>query len=143
MWSKRFERPFALRPPEPRVLIAAAAVTWLPALVLVMHAPVPDGVRAFLAVWLAGAVVLEIREWRHRPAVARWGPGRGWVLEWTDGMQRPARLLDTSRVFPRLLVLRWSLASGQRINLLFLPRRGQATTQRRMRVLLRHGRANG
>lgn len=143
MWSKRFERPFALRPPEPGVLAALAAVTWLPAFLLVIHAPTPDAVRGLLALCLAGAVALEIREWRRRPATASWAPGRGWILEWADGTQWPARLLDTSRVFPWLLVLRWSLGSGRRVSLLFLPGRGQGTTLRRMRVLLRHGRANG
>jgi hypothetical protein len=109
----------------------------------VIHAPIGDGLRGLLALCLAGAVALEIRDWRHRPAIASWVPGRGWTLEWNDGKQRPARLLDSSRVFPWLLVLRWSLDSGRRVNLLFLSRRGQATELRRIRVLLRHGRANG
>ncbi|MGD2032295.1 MAG: hypothetical protein PVI25_03985 [Gammaproteobacteria bacterium] len=143
MWSKRFERPFALRPADPAILVALAAVTWLPASLLVIHASIADELRGLLALCLAGAAALEIRDWRRRPAIASWAPGRGWSLEWADGKQRSARLLDTSRVFPWLLVLCWSLDSGRRVNLVFLSRRGQRTELRRIRVLLRHGRANG
>jgi hypothetical protein len=125
------------------LLSALAAVTWLPACLLVICSPIPDAARGLLAVGLAGAVASEIRGWCRRPELASWRPGGGWILEWPDGTQRPARLLGTSRVFPGLLTLSWSLASGRRVNLLLLPRRGDATNFRRLRVLLRYGRANG
>ncbi len=143
MYSTRFERPLILRPTEPRKLAAAAVVVWIPAAVLIAVAPIPDVASQVLAAWLVAAATIEISEWRRQPVRAIWRPRAGWSLEWPDGSRRSARLLNSSRICTPGLALNWTVAPTGRVRLVFLPGRAGATTLRRLRVVLRHGRADG
>jgi hypothetical protein len=143
VWSKRFETPLILHPPEAAELAAAALAVWVPAAVLLVMAPIPLPASLVLAAWLLAASAWEIRTWSLQPARAVWRPRQGWSLEWADGSRRSARLCSDSRVYPGWLALEWSVTRGRRVRLLLLPGRGRATSLRRLRVLLRCGRAAG
>jgi len=143
MWSRRFETPLVLHPPDRSVLAAIALAAWVPATVLVATAPIPMPAALVLGMWLLVSVGREIRTWSRQPARAIWRPRTGWSLEWPDGSRQPARLSHCSRIYPGWLALDWTVMPSRRIRWLLLPTRGRAATLRRLRVLLRYGRADG
>lgn len=143
MWSRRFEQPIVLRPPERLTIAGLALLVWLPAGLGILLAPIPGLVRWLLLPMFALAIGSEIRSWLRWPDKMIWRPGAGWMLEWRDGTRRVAKLLGSSRVLPRILALSWSLRGAPRIHVLVLRRAGEAAARRRLRVLVRLGRANG
>ncbi len=143
MWSRRFERPFILRPLDVRVRLGIAAFTWIPVVVLMLASPIPTPARCAMGLWLAASVVLEVRGWSRQPRLMIWRPGTGWLLEWADAGRRPAHLLGSSRILPKMFALSWRLPSGPRVHMLVPVGPGEAAIGRRLRVLLRYGRENG
>lgn len=143
MWSRRFERPLILATADGPRPALAAGIVWAVAAFVGISAPVSWPARSLLLLWLTLAVVLEIRSWRDRPTNAVWHPGVGWTLEWPDGSRHAARMMDSTRVFPWLLVLNWSVPSRSPVRLLIFPRRSGLTTCRRLRVLIRYDRTGG
>lgn len=119
-----------------------ALVAWLPGLLLLAVAPIPMWASILFGLWLAAAVVSDVRAWSRRPVSATWRPGRGWLLEWAGGRRRPARLLGSSRILPWAIALTWSAPPAGNVRLLFPARPGDATA-RRLRVLMRYGRGDG
>lgn len=124
-------------------MIAIALATWLVAALVLATAQIPGWTAVALGTWLLASIALEVCAWSRQPARAVWRPRKGWSLEWPCGSRRPARLRDSSRVFPGLLALEWIGNDGRRDRLLLLPGQNDATSLRRLRVLLRHGRADG
>jgi hypothetical protein len=124
-------------------MIALAIGPWLLAALVLATARIPAWAALGLGIWLLAAIAVEVRTWWHQPVRAVWRPRKGWSLEWPCGLRRPASLRDSSRVFPGWLALEWTGEHGRRTRLLLLPGRNNATSLRRLRVLLRHGRADG
>jgi len=143
VWSKRFEQPIVLRSPERLAVAGLALLTWLPAGLGILLAPIPRSLRGILVPLLVLAIGSEMRAWSRWPERMIWRPGTGWTLEWRDGTRCAGRLLGSSRVLPRILALSWSLPGARRIHMLVLRRAGDATARRRLRVLVRLGRADG
>lgn len=143
MWSRRFETPLALRPPERMVLLALGLIAWMPAAVVLVAASVPAWASVCAAGWLAASIAVELRRWSGQPVRALWRPRTGWSLEWPGGVWRPARLTSSCRVFPGWMALSWSVEGGSRARLLLFRRGNDAASHRRLRVLLRNGRSDG
>lgn len=143
MWSRRFERPFILRRLKGPARLGIAAFTWIPAVVLMLASPMPAPARCVMGLWLAAAAAVEVRDWSRQPRLMIWRPGTGWLLEWTDGTRRPAHLLGSSRILPKMFALSWRVPSGPRVHMLVSVGPGEAAIRRRLRVLLRYGRENG
>jgi len=143
VWSRRFETPLVLRPPERSGLGKVALVVWAPATLLLAAARIPWPATCVLAGWLIMSIVREIRDWNRRPCRMVWRPRTGWVLEWRDGRRHQARLTEGSRVYRNWMALEWSVAGRARVRLALSAGRNGRATQRRLRVLLRNGRAAG
>ncbi len=123
--------------------MVAALAAWVPAGGLLAAAPIPPPASVILGGWLLASIAVEVRTWLLQPDRAVWRPRTGWSLEWADGSRRPARLSGHSRMYADWLALEWSVAPRRRVSLMLLPGRSDATSLRRLRVLLRHGRADG
>ena len=143
MWSRRFETPLALRPPEWPVLLALGLIAWTPAAIVLATASVPAWASLAGAGWLAAAIAVELRRWSGQPVRALWRPRKGWSLEWPGGVRRAARLQAGCRVFPGWMALSWRVEGGRRARLILFRRGNDAASYRRLRVLLRNGRGDG
>jgi len=143
VWSRRFETPLVLRPADRARVVTVALSAWLVAALVLATARIPGWAALWLGMWLLAWIGMEVRAWSRQPERAVWRPRKGWTLEWPDGLRCPARLLASSRVYPGWLALEWTVAHGRRVRLMLLPGRNDATSLRRLRVLLRHGRADG
>ena len=89
MWSRRFEQPLILRPPERRTLFCMALACWLPGIALLILARIPGPVAALLGLGLLVCIAAEFHGWSRHPAAATWQPRRGWTLEWPGGSDAP------------------------------------------------------
>lgn len=143
MWSRRFETPLVLRPADKVRVVTVALPVWLLSALVLATARIPGGAALCLGTWLLVSIGMEVRAWSRQPERAVWRPRKGWTLEWPGGLRCNARLRVSSRVCPGWLALEWTAARGRRVRLLLLPGRNDATSLRRLRVLLRHGRADG
>ena len=100
--------------------------------------------RLLLAVAIAASLVdtLRTHAWRVSPravVAADVLPGRPWVLHRHNGTEVPARLLGSSFVHPRLLVLNFRSGRFMRCNLVLAEDAADADLLRQLRVRLMAG----
>lgn len=141
--SKGFDQVLAVRPTDRRMHIAIALTAWLLAVAATTLAQIDQDVRLCMVAGLALALYGDLRDWFSKPSRAVWRPRTGWILEWADGRRQVARLKPSSRMFGRWLMLHWQVAGTGTVRMLVSPAGGPEQSMRRVRVLMRLGRANG
>ena len=114
---------------------------WLPrllcalALLALVLAGVPIGLKWPLALLVAGLAWRAVRRHRQSPvAAAGWSAEGGWSLRFADGGDVPA-VLASFRVLGAVILLRLRTATGEQV-LLLAPDNSDADIRRRLRMRL-------
>ncbi len=143
MLSKEFAAALDLRPRPSK---------WLARILLGFHAVAAAVIVAGVANrWLLGAALIllaasaygsyhvhVLRRSRHGIRRALWQPDGRWLLEDNAGVTAEAKLLPSSYLHPRLVILNFALLRGQlRRDLILLPDSLDFNTLRQLRARLR------